>query len=74
MDEFQRECIGIELPHNSREKTHFSPEVAQKAAHSPTDPDLAALLATWSRLPEPIKAAILALVRAAVVETDQEVP
>jgi hypothetical protein len=39
--------------------------VAQKAAHTLADPDLATLVAAWPRLPEPIRAGILALVRAA---------
>jgi len=60
----QRECIGIEPSRNSREKPQIATEAAQKAAHAPTDPDLAALIDAWPRLPEPIKAGILALVRA----------
>jgi hypothetical protein len=39
--------------------------VAQKAAHAPADPDLARVAEAWCHLPEAIKAAILALVRAA---------
>jgi integrase len=58
----QRECIGIEPTANPLEKPHFSIEAAQKAAHSVTDPDLASLVAAWSHLPEPIKAAIRSLV------------
>jgi hypothetical protein len=61
----QRECIGIELPQNPQEKPHSTTKAAQKAAHALADPDLAALIAAWQRLPEPIKAGILALIRAA---------
>jgi hypothetical protein len=32
----------------------------------PADPDLARVVAAWPSLPEPIKAAVLALVRAAL--------
>jgi hypothetical protein len=36
----------------------------------PTDPELAAVVAAWPMLPEPIKAAILALVRTATTAPD----
>jgi len=32
---------------------------------APTDPDLAAIVTAWPTLPEPIRAGILAMVRAA---------
>jgi hypothetical protein len=57
--------MGIEPSPIPRGKPQTSTQAAQNPAHAPTDPDLASLINAWANLPEPIKAAILALVRAA---------
>ena len=52
-----------------REKRGLRPKAANKAAHwrkiEPKDPGLAAIIDAWPGLSEPIKAGILAMVRAA---------
>jgi hypothetical protein len=60
----------FERPHESPEKpappTPGGAESgAQAAAPGATHPDLASVIAVWANLPEPIKAAVLALIRAA---------
>lgn len=57
----ERERIGIELPPNVQGKL----QSATEAAHAPLVPELATLISAWPSLPEPIRAGILALVRAA---------
>ena len=37
-----------------------------------TDPDLAAVMAAWSKLPEAIRAGILAMVKAARIQSEGE--
>lgn len=55
--------------HSPKNSTTLVPGGAKSGALAPAkpviDPDLAALIDAWPRLPEPIKAGILALVRVA---------
>jgi len=60
-------CIGIEPSRIPVGKAPLTGEAAQDAAHPIADPDLEILIRAWPRLPEPIKAGIQALVRAAGV-------
>jgi len=60
----------LNYPQKTQEKRESASDAAQKAAHFPPDrraidPALAALIAAWPRLPEAIRAGILATVRAA---------
>jgi hypothetical protein len=62
--------MGIELTSNSPEKSAFpDPGGAESGAVLTQPPilapELAALIDAWPRLPEPIKAGIMAMVRAA---------
>jgi hypothetical protein len=61
---------GIEHPPRFPGKTAIDKQAAQKAAHfapetSQSNPGLKAVIDAWPTLPEPIRAGILALVRAA---------
>lgn len=56
--------MGIEPQQKTLGKPHFVNEAAQKAAHEAMDHELLTLVAAWSKLPEAIKAGIMALVRA----------
>jgi len=57
---------GIRTPREFSEKTALSPEGgAESDAPIATDPHLTLLLTAWPTLPDPIRAGILALVRAA---------
>lgn len=62
---------GFETPPQNTDHTAFSGEGAAKsgAVHHcqelPADPDLARLVEAWPELPQPIRAAIVAMVDAA---------
>ncbi len=61
---------GLELSHETTGNSIGSPQSgAESGAHDAQsgtfDPDLAAFVDAWPTLPEPLKAGILALVRAA---------
>lgn len=61
---------GLEHPSNSSQKTGVGDESGAECGvlgvgGAPIDPDLAAVADAWTGLPTPIKAAILAMVRAA---------
>jgi hypothetical protein len=61
-----KEFEGIEPhAHSPDNSTNPAPGGAKSGALAAFDPDLAALVETWPRLPEPIRAGILAMVRAA---------
>ncbi|HEX8875279.1 MAG TPA: hypothetical protein VF777_00915 [Phycisphaerales bacterium] len=45
--------------------TDAGPPMPPATPTVPTDPDLAAVVAAWSELPQPIRVAVLALVQAA---------
>jgi hypothetical protein len=65
-----RECMGIEPPAPiSKNSTNPAPSGAEPGAlnrEKPViDPDLTALINAWPALPEPIRAGILAMIRAA---------
>ena len=54
---------GFEQPPKSSTKTHFLDQGGAKSgAIAEIDPDLAALVAAWPTLPEPIRRAMLALI------------
>ncbi len=60
---------GIEHPPLALSKTPIletpsAKEGAPRAENTPVDPDLAEVNAAWPKLPEHIKAAVLALIRA----------
>jgi len=50
---------------NSRHSEEDQPLLTPCLHKTPTDPDLAEVVAAWTQLPEAIKAGVLALVRAA---------
>ena len=50
---------------NSRHSEEDQPLLTPCLHKNPTDPDLAEVVTAWTRLPEAIKAGVLALVRAA---------
>ncbi len=62
--------MGIEPHQKTRRIQSVRAKAAQNPAHgapeAPLDPALSAVVAAWPQLPEPIKAGILALVRAAL--------
>lgn len=71
--------VGPEHPSKSPGKTHVPGEsgaksgalpgdsVAQPAPATPTDPDLAAVIAAWPSVPLAVRAGILAMVKASKV-------
>jgi hypothetical protein len=66
----ERECMGIETPVISPEKTPLSAEGgAESGAPAvptrPIDPALATLIDAWETLPDVVRAGIVALVNAA---------
>jgi hypothetical protein len=61
--------MGIESPAKSSEKSALSSEGSAKSGalatqSGPIDLDLASLIHAWPALPEPIRAGILAMIRA----------
>jgi hypothetical protein len=61
---------GLNYPQKLREKGESATGAAQKAAHFPADrqagdADLQAIIEAWPKLPEAIRAGILAMIRAA---------
>ena len=61
--------MGIEPTDDSAEKTALSLEGGAKSGavapqSGPIDPDLACLIDAWPNLPAPIRAGILAMIRA----------
>jgi len=64
------EAAGIELPPQNTEKTQLEAQGGAEsgavgAREAPLDPDLQLIVDRWEDLPQPIKAGILAMVRAA---------
>ncbi|MBN2580954.1 MAG: hypothetical protein JXB10_18365 [Pirellulales bacterium] len=64
------EAAGIEPTLKTTEKqgdrsVRGAESGAQNAENRPIDPDLGAIIDAWPKLPDPIKAGILAMVRAA---------
>ena len=48
-------------------KDGAAPGAAVVQENSPSDPDLAKVIEAWSELPEPVKAGIVAMVKAATI-------
>ena len=64
------ETKGLEQHQDSSEKTTVSEQGgaesgAQAASTAVSDPDLAAVVKAWPKLPEPVRAGIVAMVKAA---------
>ena len=54
-----------EIPINPEENAHSREGAAVVAENTPIDPDLQSIIERWSKLPEAIKAAMLAMVHSA---------
>lgn len=61
---YEVEAAGIEHPCDSSRNIATPPQSG--AGMAPIDADLAAVVKVWPKLAEPIKAGILAMIRAAV--------
>jgi len=61
-----RECMGIEPPMDSPENsTNPVPGGAENGALISIDPALASIIDAWAKLPDAMKAGILAMIRTA---------
>ena len=61
---------GFEHPHETPTNSSHSDQSgaesgALSAENHPTDPNLTLIISAWPRLPEPIKAGIIAMIQAA---------